>query len=229
MKIIRFDHLEEMEQAARALLVEHFRLADPGPHAVMLTGGSTPQGLYRSLTAAPDSADDRLHILISDERHVPLDSPANNFATMRPMIRAWGIDDSRVLRVHTEMPLTEAADRYDAELASFFKQGGRITLGILGLGADGHAASLFNANDLNRGKERFAIAVPRKEGPDRVSVTPDLLAKVERVIFLVAGPEKAAIVQKISSDPNAVVAVQAVQSVSQLELWYAPMQGTGES
>ncbi len=221
MKIIRFDHLEEMEQAARALLVEHFRLADAEPHAVMLTGGSTPQGLYRSLAAAPDSADDRLHLLISDERHVPLDSPANNFATMRPMIDAWRIDDSRVLRVHTELPLQESADRYDAELASFFKQGGRITLGILGLGADGHAASLFNANDLNRSKERFAIAVPRHEGPDRISVTPDLLAKSERLIFLVAGPKKAAIVEKITSDPETVIAAQAVQGTSQVELWYA--------
>ncbi len=228
MKIIRFDHLEEMERAARALLVEHFRFADPGPHAVMLTGGSTPLGLYRNLAVAPDSADDRLHILISDERHVALDSPANNFATMRPMIRAWGIDDSRVLRVHTGMPLQDAADRYDAQLTSFFKQGGRITLGILGLGADGHAASLFNADDLNRGKGRFAIAVPRKDGPNRVSVTTDLLAKVERIIFLVAGSEKAEIVQRISSDPNNVVAAEAVQGVSQLELWYAPMQGTGE-
>jgi 6-phosphogluconolactonase len=215
-----------MEREAVALLDGHFRLQDPGPHAVMLTGGHTPLAIYRTLEQTADRADDALWLLISDERHVPVESPENNFAKMRGIVEALGVEPSRVMRVHTELPLEKAADRYDAELRAFFDRGGQVTLGILGLGADGHVASLFDIEDLERGNGRYAIAVPRAEGPDRISVTPDLLRKVERLVFLVAGDEKAAIVRQLETDPASVIANRATQGIAGVELWYAP--GTSE-
>ncbi len=175
MNIARFDSVEAMEHQARQLLEEHFQYEASGPHAVMLTGGRTPVGLYRDLAAAPPVANDQLHILVSDERHVPLDSPDCNYSHMSEMVQGIGVDDSRVIRVHTELELDEAADRYDRELTAFLDSGGRITLGILGLGADGHVASLFSFDDIDRGVGRNAISVPRTLGPDRISVTSDLL------------------------------------------------------
>lgn len=220
MIVRRFDDLSVMEQDAVALLKEHFGLSCAGPHAVMLTGGKTPLGLYKRVEESPGRIDDRLHLLISDERHVGEDSPDNNFASMRPMIDAIGIDDSRAMRVNTRLPLRAAADRYDQDLGSFFQRGGRITLGILGLGADGHVASLFGPDDVAAGAGRYAVAVRRSDGPDRVSVTRDLLLKVQRTIFFVTGPAKAQIVDKLASDPASVTAGQVFQDAPGVELWF---------
>ena len=229
MKLIEFDTVARMEQAAFALLGEHFSLARAGPHAVMLTGGRTPMGLYRRIEHSPPSVDDRLHLLISDERLVPLDSPESNFGKMQAMVDALGIRDSRIMHVHTDLDLSAAAERYHQRLASYIDGGGRITLGILGLGADGHVASLFDADDIRRGIGRYAVAVPRQTGPDRVSVTRDLLLKVERFLFLVAGAQKAAVVQKMAAEPKNVTAAQAVGEVSSVELWFCPTEGPDAS
>jgi len=140
---------------------------------------------------------------------------------MRPMVRALGIDESRVMRVHTELPLVDAAGRYDSELAKFFEQGGHITLGVLGLGADGHVASLFTEQDLARSPNRYAVAVPREPGPNRISVTQKLLLRAESLVFLVAGPEKADIVRATLNDPESTVAGKAVRDVAQTEIWYS--------
>ncbi len=221
MKFVQFNRISEMQQEAVVLLTEHFGLSCPEPHAVMLTGGRTPLGIYRALERRPATVDESLHLLLSDERHVPQNSLENNYAKMHAMVRALGLDDSRVMRVRTELPLEAAADHYHEELTAYFQSGGRITLGILGLGADGHVASLFDEQDLRRGVGRYAIAVPRETGPNRVSVTQDLLLKAESLVLLVAGREKAGIIETIMGDPGSVVGGQAIGGSSQTQLWYS--------
>ncbi len=221
MKLILFRGIEALEDAAVALLEEHFTIAADGPHAVMLTGGRTPTGVYERLRLSPLEADGNLHILLSDERHVPLDSPENNFAKMMPAIKALGIDDARVIRVHTEQCLEAAAEQYDRELTSLLEAGGRITLGILGLGADGHVASLFRPQDIAAGRGRYAIAVPKEDGPDRVSVTRDLLLRAEKLVFLVTGKDKKDVVETVAEGRMATVAEQALQGHVNVELWFS--------
>jgi len=218
MKLIEFDTFSEMERQAAHLLCEHFQYHRAHPQAVMLTGGRTPLGVYRILEESRESVDAFLHLLISDERHVPLESPRSNYGNMRAMVRALGIDESRVMRVHTELPLDDAADRYNEALSTYVDKGGRITLGFLGLGADGHVASLFAKEDLARQADRYALAVPRKNGPDRGSVTRKLLLKVESLVFLVAGQEKLDVLETTLKDPGSTVAGQAVRGISQTEL-----------
>ena len=208
-----------MEHSAARLLEQHFSLDCDGPHAVMLTGGQTPLGIYRTIEESPPPINDSLRLLITDERHVPLKSPESNFGQMRAMVHALGMDESRMMRVHTELSLDAAADRYHEKLASFIRDKGRITLGLAGLGTDGHVASLFHMDDLQHGHGRYAIAVPRDSGPDRVSVTQDLLTRVEHLVFLVAGPEKADMVAQILSGPENLVAGQAVKYAGSVELW----------
>ena len=216
-----FGNFNALEDAAVALLAEHFAIADDGPHAVMLTGGNTPTGIYARLARSPIRADANLRVLQSDERHVPLDSAENNHAKTRAMLDALGIDDTRVMRVHTELGLNAAAELYNRELTAFFDDGGRITLGILGLGADGHAASLFTPQDIARGEGRFAIAVPRENGPDRVSVTPDLLRRAGRLVFLAVGAEKESIVRAVAERCDEIVALRAVEGCANVELWFS--------
>jgi len=221
MRIRRFRCLETLEEEAAQLLRSSLSLARAEPYAVMLTGGKTPLGVYARLAASPPSPSPLLRIFLSDERHVPRDASESNFAQIVPLLRALALDDDRVFRVLTELPLEEAADRYHRELTSFLDRGGSMPLGILGLGADGHVASLFDEADLERGKDRAAIAVARPSGPDRISVTRTFLLRVERLVFLVVGAEKEPIVERISRSPETVVAGRALEGAADVELWFA--------
>ncbi len=221
MEIIPFDSREQLEADAIELLETHLALDAPDPRAVMLTGGRTPLGLYRRLAAQPVKASAGLHVMLTDERYVPADSPQSNYGNMRDMLAACGIPESRVLRVRTELPLADAVAAYDAELASFFGRGGRLALACLGLGADGHVASLFSAADVERGTGRHAIAVSRPDGPDRISVTRDVLHRAERLVFLVTGREKEEALDRLERDPLSIPAGLALHDKDHVEAWFA--------
>lgn len=190
-----------------------------GASAIMLSGGTTPLPAYRALARGPLPHDDRLHILFSDERYVPSDSDASNYHQSRPLLDALALPATAVARVRAELPLDEAAADYERQLAALLDSGVRIGLGLLGLGADGHTASLFGAADLERARGHLAIAVHRPDGMSAVSVTPDLLSRVEELLFVVAGSGKQDALRALSAqDPN-LTAWRAVQGCPRVALW----------
>ena len=192
-----------------------------GASAIMLSGGTTPLPAYRALARGPLPHDDRLHILFSDERYVPSDSDASNYHQSRPLLDALALPATAVARVRTELPLDEAAADYERQLAALSNSGVRVGLGLLGLGADGHTASLFGAADLERARGHLAIAVHRPDGMSAVSVTPDFLSRVEELLFVVAGSGKHDAIQALTAqDPN-LTAWRAVQGCPRLQLWFA--------
>jgi 6-phosphogluconolactonase/glucosamine-6-phosphate isomerase/deaminase len=188
----------------------------------MLAGGSTPMAAYRSLARQPLVHDDRLHVLFSDERYVPADSSASNYHQSRPLLDALALPAESLLRVRTELPLDEAAAAYDAALTTLLSAGIHIGLGLLGLGADGHTASLFTPGDIERARGRYALAVQRPDGMSAVSVTPELLATVREPVFVVAGAGKEHAVRALLAQDKSLVAWRAVQGCADVELWYAP-------
>ncbi|HUT26084.1 MAG TPA: 6-phosphogluconolactonase [Sumerlaeia bacterium] len=219
VELRQFDNVENMTRATVGLLAEAFRREGHAPYGVMLSGGRTPLNAYGTLTRNPVVPSTSLHILFSDERVAPPDSPQSNYGNARAMIRALGVPEDRVLRVRGEIPVDEAAERYDRDLAGFIDKGGSLPLGLLGLGADGHTASLFSLDDVERARRRFAVPVSREPKPDRVSVTPDLLARFERIVFLVSGPEKAGVIETLLREPAALPAGRAVARASRVEIW----------
>ena len=192
-----------------------------GASAIMLSGGTTPLPAYRALARGPLPHGDRLHILFSDERYVPSDSDASNYHQSRPLLDALALPATAVARVRTELPLDEAAADYERQLAAFLDSGVRIGLGLLGLGADGHTASLFGAADLERACGHLAIAVHRPDGMSAVSVTPDLLSRVEELLFVVAGGGKGEALRALIAQDQNLIAWRAVQGCAQVELWVA--------
>ncbi len=191
-----------------------------GASAIMLSGGTTPLPAYRALARGP-LPHDRLHILFSDERYVPSDSDASNYHQSRPLLDALALPATAVARVRTELPLDEAARDYERQLAALLDSGVRVGLGLLGLGADGHTASLFGAADLERARGRLAIAVHRPDGMSAVSVTPDLLARVEEPVFVVAGSGKHDALQALTAQDRNLTAWRAVQGCPRVQLWFA--------
>src|SRR3989440_12501278 len=180
-----------------------------GASAIMLSGGATPLPAYRELARGP-LPHDRLHVLFSDDRYVPSDTDASNYHQARALLDALALPAGAVARVRTELPLEEAAGDYERQLATLLNSGVRIGLGLLGLGADGHTASLFGAPDLERARGHLAIAVHRPDGMSAVSVTPDLLAQVEELLVVVGGGGKRAAVARLVSPRPPLTACRPV-------------------
>ena len=126
------------------------------PGAIMLSGGSTPRAVYEAIAASPLLAPDTLSLFMSDERLVPHDSGKNNFHNTTPMFESLGLPAERLLRVKTHLEAAEAAADYHRQIEDLLRKRTAISLGFLGMGADGHTASLFSDDDLARGKGLLA-------------------------------------------------------------------------
>src|SRR5579883_3154516 len=190
-----------------------------GLPVIMLSGGQTPLPAYREVGRRRPPHGDKLTIIYSDDRYVPADSDASNYHATRPLVDALGLPELQVLRVRTELPLEEAARDYESGLRTLLDSGAGIGLALLGIGADGHTASLFRPEHLQQARGRLAIAVQRPDGMQGISVTPDFLASVAEPLFVVAGSGKHdAITAFIDQDPSSV-ALRAVAACPRVELW----------
>jgi 6-phosphogluconolactonase len=180
-----------------------------GIFSVALAGGSTPRDLYRLLADENEPFRDRLpweriHFFWGDERHVPPDHPDSNYRMAREAMldRAPGapgapIPRANVHRIRAENPdAAAAAGAYEEELQAFFhlREGARprFDLILLGLGPEGHTASLFPGSPAVRESERL-VAAPwvEKLQSFRITLTPPVINRAAAVLFLVAGEEKA--------------------------------------
>lgn len=217
----RFVGTEEFRKAFLQTLQEELQRTSSSPAAVIIPGGRTPLPVFDAIVRKPFQIATAAHIIYTDDRHVPEDSPESNYGASRPMLRTLQIPPERTIRVHTELPLAAAAERYHMDLKSFLEAGGRIGVAFLGLGPDGHTCSLFSQADLDRGRNRYAVAVERPSGPHRVSVTPALLEETKRVILLAAGSDKHAVADQLLRDPASVIAGRAVTGCANVELWIA--------
>jgi 6-phosphogluconolactonase len=157
--------------------------------AIVLSGGSTPQALHR-LLASPEYAGrvdwPRVHVFFGDERQVPLDDPRSNYhAARETLLDHVPVDPSKV------HPLTDA-DEYEGLLRSFFGERPDFDLLYLGMGDDGHTASLFPGSVSLREEERWVIDPPDVvEGMARHTFTFPALSAARRTLILVSGEAKA--------------------------------------
>ena len=178
-----------------------------GIFRVALSGGSTPEGLY-SLMATDDAfrsaiAWDRSEFFWSDERHVPPDHPDSNYRMAQDaLLSRVPIRGDRVHRVRAEQPdPSVAAILYEVEIRRVFDSYGdipRFDLVLLGLGADGHTASLFPGSPALDERARLVTAnhVDALDA-DRITLTFPLLNAARLVIFVVTGEGKAAAVRDV--------------------------------
>ena len=176
---------------------------------------------YRTLARGPLAHDDRLHVLFSDERYVPADSAGEQLLTRRgQLLNALALPPGSLLQRADAAAARAGGGRLRTRARrSMLSSGVRIGLGLLGLGADGHTASLFNEADLVRARGHYAIAVQRPDGRAAVSVTPELLATVGEPLFVVAGQEKRDAVRALCAGDPQLIAWRAVQGCDNVELW----------
>jgi len=223
MKLHRFETRPEFDKELAQLLDDSMNTPTDQPFAIMLAGGRSPTPAYRKLAQTAGQAQSALHMLFSDERMVPCDSPENNYAATLPMLNQLQLPENHILRVKTELSLEAAAENYHRCLASFLSKGGQLTLGLLGLGTlDGHTASLFSLDDARAGTNKNAIPVLRSPGPDRVSVTAGFLSKFQKLIIMAPGIEKQPMIETLQTEPETIPTGVALQNASDIEIWTCP-------
>jgi 6-phosphogluconolactonase len=183
-------------------------LAKSGPFAVSLSGGSTPRALY-GLMAEPPYRDrlpwDRLHWFWGDERFVPHDDPLSNSRMVRQaMLNLAPVPAANVHPVPTEgITPDQAAAAYEEELKRFYGadrlDAGRplFDVTLLGLGGDGHTASLFPGTAVLSERERWVAAVIGAKEEARITLTYPALDSSRYVAFLVEGAGKRAMLERL--------------------------------
>lgn len=209
-----FENSRELAQGA----AEHFvALAQQDRFTVALSGGSTPKALYQLLaeqfqTQVPWT---NTHFFWSDERHVPPDHPDSNYRmAYEALLSRVPIKDSNVHRIRSENPSAqEAADEYQKTIVP------RLDLILLGLGADGHTASIFPGSEVLHETKRL-VAAPwvEKLNTYRITMTLPLLNNGASIVFLVSGAEKAQIVKEVLEGPKKYPA-QFVQPTNGELIW----------
>lgn len=216
-----FPKSEELARAAAEYFVAR------KPKTVALSGGSTPKLLFELLADLDQPFREQLawssiHFFWSDERHVPPDHPDSNYRMANEaMLSHVPVPANNVHRVPSENPSpAEAASEYERTLIEITQQSlPRLDLILLGLGADGHTASIFPGSEVLHEKNRL-VAAPwvEKFRTYRITMTLPLLNNGASVVFLVSGSEKATIVKEVLEGPEKYPA-QAVKPTNGELLW----------
>jgi 6-phosphogluconolactonase len=166
------------------------------PFRLLLSGGSTPRAAYQ-LLAQMDLDWDCAELFFGDERFVPPDHPDSNYRMVRESLLATGkVNPRKLLAIPTDGSPQSAADRYDETLRQQYGAGTLESgiplfhLTLLGLGDDGHTASLLPGQPVLQERERWASAVPQGRSEPRITVTYPALDSSELILFLVSGQAK---------------------------------------
>jgi 6-phosphogluconolactonase len=174
---------------------------------VALSGGSTPQPVYAALglVETKERVDwEKVHLFWGDERHVPSEHSDSNFGMVqKALLRKIAIPDSNIHRVPAECGIHEAAAQYEKELREFFIDPcPRFDLVLLGMGEDGHTASLFPHSAGLYEEQRWFIAnyAPKRE-TWRLTLTKNAINAARNILVLVSGASKAKMVAEVIKGP----------------------------
>jgi 6-phosphogluconolactonase len=205
-----YESPEELAEAAAREFVAKAgeAIEERGRSAVVLAGGSTPKATYGVLARDYAGRIDwsKVHVFFGDERTVPPDHEDSNYRMARETL----LDHIRVGSVHRircELPPDEAATAYEQELRDFFgEELPRFDLILLGIGADGHTASLFPETPALEVADRWVVSNPvPKLDTNRITLTVPVINAARSVDFLVAGEDKAEALKEIlegDADPR---------------------------
>lgn len=211
-----FPDLQQLQQAVADLLCEAVERPGEQPRVIMLSGGRTPLPVYKKLTQAPPKAAAPLHFMLSDERFVPRSDSQSNTGQIDPMCQSIGYP-------LPDLPMNffweHSALVFEDLLQNWIDEGAAFDTGLLGMGADGHTASLFSLEDIEAGKGHLAIGIEKPEPPHRISTTVGLLQRFERIVFLVAGADKLDRLKILRDNPESIPAGVVANACKHVEIW----------
>jgi 6-phosphogluconolactonase len=229
-KLNIFQTLEELNSAAAKFIIDKANKAitEKGKFVMALSGGQTPLGLYSLLAQAPFR--DELPwkdttIFWCDERCVPETSNKNNASQAKSvLLDKVDIPESHIHEVPVNLSPAEAAGEYEKKITDYFKgEMPCFDIILLGIGENGHTASLFpNTKVLDEQKEGVREVYVEEENMFRVTMTAPLINRAHNILFLVTGKNKAKIMEAVFSDsalPHKYPA-QLIKPVNGQLLWF---------
>jgi 6-phosphogluconolactonase len=189
-----------------------------GTFRLVLAGGSTPRGLYELLGSEPwrtriDWA--RVELFWGDERFVPHDDPESNFRMARETLLSWiAIPPANIHPIPTDGDPADAAQRYEALLKGIY--GGEtfdpsrplFDVVLLGLGSDGHTASLLPGEPVLEEHEKWVAAVTHGRAEPRITLTYSAIESSAAIAFLVTGQDKAQTVRAARAGDSSLPAAR---------------------
>lgn len=193
-------------------------IQERGRFSLVLAGGSTPGEIYRTLTIPPRVTDidwKCVDLFFGDERWVPVsDNQSNQKMVRETLLAHLTVELPRVHGIDTSLPSPrDSAIRYDHALraAGYAPNGtAQFDLVLLGMGEDGHTASLFPHSPLLSDKgASLCEAVSHPDGSDRITLTPAALLNARKVVFLIKGENKAATVRRVLEGDEPVAELPA--------------------
>jgi 6-phosphogluconolactonase len=201
-----FDNAEELSIAAAELMISASKdaIQKTGKFLVSLSGGSTPKRVFEIL-AQPSFKDridwSKVYIFWGDERCVPFeDTESNAGMTYKALLDHVAVPGNQVFRIKGELPPHDAATEYNELLEKFFPEGSTrsFDLVFLGMGTDGHTASLFPYTPVLEERSRLAKEVYLEELKKlRVTITQDLINNADKIAFLITGENKAEVLNEV--------------------------------
>jgi 6-phosphogluconolactonase len=205
-----YDDLEALSLAAAGLLIQQARQAvhDRGWFSLVLSGGHTPRRTYELLAQRPYREHmpwPHVHVFWGDERCVPFDDPRSNARMAhQALLDSVPIPPEQVHPIACASAPHGAAEGYESLLRDFFAgQPPRFDLVLLGLGENGHTASLFPGTRVLQERERWVAEVyVAEQDMYRVTLTAPIINRAAVVAFLVAGAGKAQILKEVLEAPR---------------------------
>lgn len=210
-ELIVADNAEALADAAAEFIVERInQTADV--FRMALSGGSTPRGLYARLGKMRALPWERMEFFFGDERFVPHDSPDSNFRMVRETLLAHGAQPKAVHPIPTDGTPDDAAGRYERLLKSVYgadvwmSERRLFDLNLLGLGEDGHIASLLPGEPVLREQQAWVKAVPHGRAEPRITLTYPALEASKVTMFLVSGASKSDALHRARAGDTAIPA-----------------------
>jgi len=211
MELRRLANADEIARVAAGEVADTAREAQRarGRFSLALAGGDTPRRLYRRLADEAKVDWSRAELFLGDERAVGPEDPESNYRMVREsLLDPAAIDASRVHRIEAERRDLDAAARdYEAELTRVLggTPGGtppELDLVLLGMGADGHTASLFPHSPALKEQERWVVPNDAPGLGRRITMTFPLILRARRVIVLVSGESKSVALAEVLEGPR---------------------------
>jgi 6-phosphogluconolactonase len=203
-----FPDLELLSRAAAEFFIIQARKAIEvyGRFSVALSGGFTPKRTYQLLSQDPfrNQVDwEKVHIFWCDERCVPPDDPqSNEWMAQQTLLNYVSIPTRQIYPIRCNLSARQSAERYEELLRIFFgDQSFSLNLVFLGLGENGHTASLFPNTSVLEEQKRWVVELYLADQKlYRVTLTPLIINQAELVIFLVSGRKKAKVLKEVLED-----------------------------
>lgn len=225
MVIQKFRDSDELSQAATKKFIElaNQAIAERGRFLVSLSGGSTPMKLFERL--ANETLDwTHVHFFWGDERCVPVDDPGNTYGQTKKIFFDK-IGTTNIHRIESELEPDSAAQAYAHTLSEFADAPFDFPcfdLVLLGMGDDGHTASLFPGSPVNIETSTIAVTAHYQDRPaNRVSLTPKVFNQAREIWFLVTGTGKAETLRRVINGEQNLeqLPAQRIQPVNGNLVW----------